>query len=82
VSGEVIATGRPVVLTDASSDYRVNQPQVRLRRIGPATTPARAAVDTAATTCGHEPSDGVDAANLDAGPAGGLRLLWSAPVVS
>jgi signal transduction histidine kinase len=36
VSGEVIATGRPVVLADASGDYRTAQPQVRHGQIGPA----------------------------------------------
>jgi signal transduction histidine kinase len=36
VSGEVITTGRPVVLADAARDYRTAQPQVRDGRIGPA----------------------------------------------
>jgi signal transduction histidine kinase len=36
VSGEVIETGRPVVLADASRDHRVAQPQVRQGHIGPA----------------------------------------------
>ena len=36
VSGEVIRTGRMIVLTDASEDPRVNQPQVGLGQIGPA----------------------------------------------
>ena len=35
VSGEVIRSGQPVVLTDASEDDRFNQPQVRLGQIGP-----------------------------------------------
>jgi signal transduction histidine kinase len=36
VSGEVITTGQPVVLADASRDYRLAQPQVRDGNIGPA----------------------------------------------
>jgi signal transduction histidine kinase len=36
VSGEVITTGRPVVLTDASRDYRLAQPQVKHGHFGPA----------------------------------------------
>ena len=36
VSGEVIRTGRPVVLVDAAHDHRVGQPQVSSGTIGPA----------------------------------------------
>ncbi len=36
MSGEVIRTGEPVVVVDASEDRRVNQPQVQLGQIGPA----------------------------------------------
>jgi signal transduction histidine kinase len=36
VSGEVMQTGTPVVMTDASQDHRVQQPQVRGGQIGPA----------------------------------------------
>jgi signal transduction histidine kinase len=36
VSGEVMLTGTPVVMTDASHDHRVQQPQVRGGHIGPA----------------------------------------------
>jgi signal transduction histidine kinase len=35
VSGEVMQTGRPIVLLDASGDHRVQQPQVRDGHIGP-----------------------------------------------
>ena len=35
VSGEVIRTGEPVVLVDASEDRRVDQPQVQIGQIGP-----------------------------------------------
>lgn len=36
ISGEVIRTGRPMVLADASSDERAFQPMVRLGHMGPA----------------------------------------------
>ena len=36
VSGEVVRTGRPVVIADASQDPRVGQPQVEMGVIGPA----------------------------------------------
>jgi signal transduction histidine kinase len=36
ISGEVMETGTPVVLVDASQDHRVQQPQVRDGLIGPA----------------------------------------------
>ncbi len=36
VTGEVIRTGKPVVLEDASTDHRAYQPIVRLGQIGPA----------------------------------------------
>jgi signal transduction histidine kinase len=36
VSGEVMRTGAPVVVTDASTDHRVRQPQVSSGKIGPA----------------------------------------------
>jgi signal transduction histidine kinase len=35
ISGDVMKTGRPVVLEDASSDHRTFQPMVRLGRMGP-----------------------------------------------
>lgn len=36
VSGEVMRTGAPILLQDASSDTRIHQPFVRVGRIGPA----------------------------------------------
>jgi GAF domain-containing protein len=36
ISGEVMETGKPVVLVDAAHDHRVQQPQVRDGHIGPA----------------------------------------------
>jgi signal transduction histidine kinase len=36
ISGEVMETGKPVVLADAAHDHRVQQPQVRDGHIGPA----------------------------------------------
>jgi len=36
ISGEVIQTGRPVVLSDASTDQRAYQPMVRTGELGPA----------------------------------------------
>jgi signal transduction histidine kinase len=36
VSGDVLATGEPAVLEDASKDHRMAQPQIRTGEIGPA----------------------------------------------
>ncbi len=50
VSGEVIATGRPVVLEDAAHDEHASQPQVSAGVIGPAIwVPLRASGDVVGT---------------------------------